>query len=248
MKIWDHLHYGASERIIGYYGLANIGLLCFITFVKLVDFVSRTERKDWSKPQNRKKLIFHLLLVAATASDLPMYCTFVLNNDYSLVSYSFHKLETAFLFSALSITISDWSSVLYNMKEYQRLPFLLRRVTLLSINLVYSAIALINFLFCYAAKDLEVYLDSPIYITALFFQIFISFVLTFFMLSAGIKLSWRIRLVADDYTSAWNTGAMDDNSMIRTLKGSHAANTSHQSAGLGPSHQQVREKERGVII
>jgi hypothetical protein len=242
VMLLDHSH-GASERVLGYYGLANIGLLCIITIVKLVDFICRIKVKEWKKPQNRKRILFHILLIAATASDLPMYCTFILENEYNLTSYSFHKLETLFLFSALTITISDWSNVLFDLKEYQRLPFLLRSWTLLSINLVYSAIALVNFLFCYVAKDLEVYLDSPIYTTSLFFQIFISFALTFFMLSAGLKLSWRIRLVADDYTN-WTTtttGVNDDihNTSI-ALKGSLVANTSSHSTGLGQSHQQVR--------
>eukprot|EP01034_Spumella_vulgaris_P021359 gene21359-27389_t len=55
-------------------------------------------------------------------------------------------------------------------------------------------ISLANFIVCYIpGSNMNEYLKSPLYITSIFFQIGVSFLLTAFMLSAGLKLSWRIQ-------------------------------------------------------
>jgi hypothetical protein len=63
----------------------------------------------------------------------------------------------------------------------------------MGINIVYFLIALINFIFCYTSADLGDYTDSPVYVTAIFVQIFMSILLTSFMLHAGLKLYSRIQ-------------------------------------------------------
>ena len=101
--------YDSEQRIIGYVGLVNIGILTMVSIYKTVEF---RYRSVLGKAAFTKKLIFHILLILTTLTDLPMYVEFIIANKYSLVSYSFHKLETAFLFTALSITIADWGHVL----------------------------------------------------------------------------------------------------------------------------------------
>lgn len=111
---------------------------------------------------------------------------------YTLATYSFHKFESTFLFAALSITISDWSAVLHDIHEYQFYSFLFGRATLVTINVVYFAISLANFVLCYSLSDLDTYTASPIYVCAIFFQIAMNMLLTCFMLHAGLKLYSRI--------------------------------------------------------
>lgn len=98
-----------------------------------------------------------------------------------------------FLFAALSITIHDWSSVLYDLHEYPIYTFLFRKLTLSILNSVYIIISLINFIFCYWTADLNDYTSNPIYLIGIFFQICMSMFLTCFMLHAGLKLYGRIQ-------------------------------------------------------
>lgn len=122
-----------------------------------------------------------------------MYVGFFLNGDYDLVSYSFHRLESSILFIAYSITISDWANVLYDLQEYPMISFLMRKYVLIILNTVNLLISLINFSICYVASDFNSYTSSSVYIIGIFIQIFMSFSLTCFMLSAGLKLRWRIQ-------------------------------------------------------
>lgn len=109
-----------------------------------------------------------------------------------MVTYSFHKLASTFLFAALSITISDWASVLRDINEYAVHGFLFRRATLISLNVVYITIAVVNFILCLVLKNLDAYLNSPLYTCAIFLQIIMNFLLTTMMLHAGLKLYARI--------------------------------------------------------
>ena len=143
-----------------------------------------------------KKLAFHILLFLATVVDIPLYITFITEQKYTLTSYSFHKFSSAFLFAAFSITISDWSAVLYDINEYELQPFLFRKATLVAINAMYTLVSLTNFIFCYTLKDFDSYTSSSLYIMGIFFQISVSLILTLFMLSAGLKLAWRIHGVS----------------------------------------------------
>lgn len=154
-------------------------------------------KQDYQKGVNyNKKLAFHLFLLFATVVDIPLYAAFITEHEYTLTTYSFHKFSSAFLFAAFSITISDWSTVLYDINEYELRPFLLRKATLIGINVVYTLVSLTNFIFCYTLSDFDSYTNSSLYIMGIFFQILVSLVLTLFMLSAGLKLAWRIHGVS----------------------------------------------------
>lgn len=135
-------------------------------------------------------------MLLAAVVDLPMYAEFISNQDYSLTTYSFHKVSSALLFGAFSITISDWAGVLYDINEYELQPFLLRKATLIGINVLYALVGLTNFIFCYTLSDFDSYTNSSLYIMGIVFQIAVSLILTLFMLSAGLKLAWRIHGVS----------------------------------------------------
>lgn len=132
----------------------------------------------------------------AAAVDIPLYVEFIIDQKYTLTSYSFHKVSSAFLFAAFSITISDWAGVLYDINEYDLQPFLLRKATLVGINVLYALVSLLNFIFCYTLNDFDSYTNSSLYILGIFFQITVSLLLTLFMLSSGLKLAWRIHGVS----------------------------------------------------
>lgn len=150
-------------------------------------------KEDYQKNVNfKKKLAFHLFLLFATVVDIPLYVAFITEHEYTLTTYSFHKFSSAFLFAAFSITLSDWSAVLYDINEYELRPFLLRKATLVGINVIYTLVSLTNFIFCYTLSDFDSYTNSILYIMGIFFQILVSLTLTLFMLSAGLKLAWRI--------------------------------------------------------
>ena len=144
-------------------------------------------------PSFLKKLFFHVMLLTASTVELPLYIGFLMDGRYTLVSYSFHKLESAALFTAFSITINDWAGVLYDIQEYELYPFILRKATLVTITFLYVLVSVMNFIFCYTLGDFNSYTNSMEYQVGLFFQIAVSVALTFFMLSSGLKLAWRIR-------------------------------------------------------
>lgn len=137
-------------------------------------------------------MLFHVLLMCTAFSDIPLYFGFIVTGGYTISTYSFHKLASTFLFAALSITIGDWASVLRDINEYAVHGFIFRRATLISLNLVYITISVINFILCLALKNLDEYLNSPMYTCAIFLQIIMNFLLTTMMLHAGLKLYSRI--------------------------------------------------------
>jgi len=125
-----------------------------------------------------------------------MYANLISSQDYTLTTYSFHKVSSALLFAGFSITISDWAGVLYDINEYELQPFLIRKATLVGINVLYALVSLTNFIFCYTLNDFDSYTNSGLYLMGIFFQIATSLILTLFMLSAGLKLAWRIHGVS----------------------------------------------------
>eukprot|EP01032_Pedospumella_encystans_P013871 gene13871-15948_t len=125
-----------------------------------------------------------------------MYVNLISSQDYTLTTYSFHKVSSALLFAGFSITISDWAGVLYDINEYELQPFLIRKATLIGINVLYALVSLTNFIFCYTLSDFDSYTNSGLYLMGIFFQIATSLILTLFMLSAGLKLAWRIHGVS----------------------------------------------------
>ncbi|KAJ1401649.1 hypothetical protein B484DRAFT_236736, partial [Ochromonadaceae sp. CCMP2298] len=195
---------GDNEIVgIGKIGVINIALLTSINIWRTFRFIAHT-RKTGNALDDAfyKKLSFHMLLLLASAVDMPMYVTFIVKGQYTLTSYSFHKFESASLFAAFSITLSDWAGVLYEIQEYQLFPFLLRWFTLVGINVVYSLISLLNFIFCYTIENVDAYTHSPLYILGIFFQISVALLLTLFMLHAGLKLAWRIQGVSGGLTAS----------------------------------------------
>ena len=142
---------------------------------------------------SRKKHAAYFLLLIANVCDLPMYASFFIDGDYVLGTYSFHKLEAAAVFGAFSLVISDWSAVLFEIREDSFAPFIFRSISLIAINILLSSISFINFIYCYSIDSLSSYADSEIYIAGLFIQIIAPFVLTCLMLHAGIKLYLRIQ-------------------------------------------------------
>lgn len=187
-----------SVELVGLIGLTNLGLLTCISLWRTIVLLQSAPASEWGKPSPdskafRKKLMLHVLLLLATATDLPMYASFVATDSYQVVTYAFHKLECAFIFSAYSITITDWSTALYEINEDSRVPFLLKRGIIWTINLLVIIIAGLNFIYCLAMNNLNTYTNTPIYIIGVVTQLLASFLLTCVMLHGGIKLSWRIR-------------------------------------------------------
>lgn len=142
----------------------------------------------------RKRIILQSLLVASVACDLPMYIAFVLTGDYTLVTYSFHKFSSALLFSAYSMTIYDWSAVLYDIKEIDHRPLFFRRNSLIGVTVLMFLISAVNFVYMYTTSGVNSYINSPLYVTNIFLQVVAGLFLTGMMLSAGVRLSIRYAL------------------------------------------------------
>jgi hypothetical protein len=140
-----------------------------------------------------KKHFIYFLLFFATICDIPMYVSFVTIRDYSLETYSFHKLVAATLFAAYSITLSDWAKVLHEIHEQSHNMYLLNQYTLLTVNCVFIGISLANFIYCFAMSDVSKYTQSLAYLSCEVFQIIAPLVLTLIMLLSGVKLTQRIR-------------------------------------------------------
>lgn len=188
--------------------------------------------RHWDNKPFRKKLLFHILLLLTVGFDLPMYILFCTTGEYVVAAYSFHRLQSMFLFGALSITISDWASVLHDIHEYDITHFLFRKVTLITINLIYVAISVINFVFCFSLSDLDAYIHSPVYVTAIFFQISVAVLLTAMMLHAGLKLYTRISGAAGTNTDSFNRST--NNPLTRSVgKDSQKTTSEGQKASPG---------------
>jgi hypothetical protein len=192
-SLWATTRTLPSLSKVGIVGLFNLGLLTMISLWRTVVLVRSASPKDWYVGSFRKKLLLHVLLFMATATDLPMYVSFIVVGEYSVGTYAFHKWECAYIFTAYSITITDWSAVLYEINEDSHTPFLLKRGIVWFVTISVIAIALLNFVFCLAMNNLNTYTQTPIYIMGIVVQMGASFLLTCVMLQGGIKLAWRIR-------------------------------------------------------
>ena len=183
-----------TNYAIGVIGLCHLTVLTTITLWRTVRFFSYCEKNLLSSYNFKKKMLFHILLLLATLFDIPMYISFIIYGEYTLILYSFHRFESALLFAAFSITIADWGALLFDIQEFKSLYlFLIRKASLVFLNTVYFFISIINFVFCYSLSDFDTYLNSPANITGIFIQIFVTLLLTCFMLHAGLKLSWRLK-------------------------------------------------------
>lgn len=144
----------------------------------------------------RKRIVLQLLLVVSVACDLPMYVSFVATGDYTIVSYSFHKFNSALLFAAYSMTIYDWSAVLYDIKEIDHRPLFFRRNSLIAITVLMFISSAVNFVYMYTTSGVDSYINSPLYVVNIFLQVASGMFLTGMMLSAGVRLSVRWGLCA----------------------------------------------------
>lgn len=197
----------ADYSSIGIMGFVSLFILFLVVLWKWVSFVleirayyalnsdgtSETNISDKIMGKIRKRNLFYFLLLMATASDIPMYVGFLRFHKYNITMYSFHKLQAAFLFGSYSLTISDWTTVLFEIKEDTLMPFLLRKASLLFLNLLFFIISIINFVYCYTTANLQAFLDSTIYEVDLMFMILTPLILTVIMLRSGVKLSVRIQ-------------------------------------------------------
>jgi hypothetical protein len=177
-------------RTIGYIGFINLTILLLITIYKFFYFLS--QQISYQPLIIRKKIIFYLLLIFSILVDIPMYITFIIYNKYILFTYSFHKLQSTLLLSAYSMTIYDWSNVLYDIHEIQFKPYILNKTLLIIINIIFILISLSNFIYCNVVTNIDSFTRSPIYITMIFLQISVELFLICLMLFSGIQLSRRI--------------------------------------------------------
>jgi hypothetical protein len=162
-----------------------------------------------------------------------MYISFISIGTYSLLTYSFHKLEPALLLGAYSMTISDWSSVLYDIQEMGHRPFLFRRGALIVINIIFASCSIATFIYCNAASDIDEFTHSPLYIVMIIMQIVTELTLTTMMLSAGIRLLRRIKGV---------TGILHN---VTSLSHASSASSSMKNSLLGQKISLLRRSAVG---
>ena len=133
---------------IGVTGFTNMILLSFVVIWRWIcHWLDRTGSDGNNKNSCKRHTTFFLLLFAPLC-DLPMYVSFYLIHKYDLYTFSFHKFKSAALFGAYSLTISDWNSVLFEIQEETRLPFLCRNGSLIATNIVLTVISLLKFAYC----------------------------------------------------------------------------------------------------
>lgn len=165
-----------------------------------------------------------------------MYISFVMIDYYGMVTYSFHKLEPAFLLGAYSMTISDWGSVLYDIQEMKHTPLIFRRGALIFINVLFSAVCISNFIYVNLSVDLDKFTKSPLYIAMIVLQIATELFLTLMMLSAGLRLSRRIRGVSGMLNTTTSSSSLHStllgarNQPVTCTAAGQGGNGSHQSS------------------
>lgn len=209
---------------IGIIGLINLPVLIVIIIWRSIRFWNINSPTD---SDYYKKMCFHIFLLLSPLSDIPMYSGFVVYNSYVIIFYAFHKFSLTFLFAAYSITIYDWSNLLRDIEKDSIHPFMISRklsstyffthYSLIGINVIFFSITIVNFIYILAIHNLDEYLSSLVYKVGIFVQIAASFLLTCYMLYAGVKLYTRILGV---------TGAIDANrfagpNISRALSASH---------------------------
>ena len=184
-------------KTVGTVGFSNLILLSCIIIWRWTKFYYETYISSESYTKNfrinLKKHANYALLLIASSCDLPMYVSFFEMQRYDLITFSFHKFQSAALFGAYSLIISDWNSVLYEIQEESFIPFMCRNGSLIAVNALLTVISIVNFAYCYSFPDIDTYANSKIYVLGVFIQIIAPLFLTISMLWAGLKLSWRIQ-------------------------------------------------------
>lgn len=182
-----------QSKEIGLVGLVNMSILTLIVLLATLWYIYGSDPEERSTSFYKKRVLLHVLLIAAVAVDLPMYTSFLAKGGYEQTTYSFHKLETAFMFGAYSIIVSEWCDTLYEIQEDTKMPFLFKKGTLIFGNIIVIVIGLLNFIWCLAARSLDDYISTPIYTIGIVCQLVSTMVLTVVLLHGGLKLSWRIQ-------------------------------------------------------
>lgn len=182
-----------QSKEIGLVGLANMSVLTLIVLLATLWYIYGSDPEERSTTFYKKRVLLHVLLIAAVAVDLPMYTSFLAKGGYEQATYAFHKLETAFMFGAYSIIVSEWCDTLYEIQEDAKMPFLFKKGTLLCGNVIVIIIGLLNFIWCLASRSLDDYVNTPIYTIGIVCQLVSTMVLTIVLLHGGLKLSWRIQ-------------------------------------------------------
>jgi hypothetical protein len=141
------------------------------------------------------KHCFYACLLCTPLFDMPMYFSFSIYNEYYLIPYSFHKLAPSARLAALSITISNWRKVLFDLEEYSYYPNLLGSAYLFGINVIVGIFSVINFALCYSSSSFSSFLHNPAYVTFCFVMIICPLFLTVLMLRAGLTLSYRLQVL-----------------------------------------------------
>lgn len=165
----------------------------YISLVTSTDYDSQSLHAASQTKSFRKQFLFHIFLLLASVCDIPMYVSFIMYHNYGVITYGFHKLESAFLLLAFSITISDWSKVLFDIREENMLPFAFRKVSLVAINVVSIVISLVDFISIIVYDDNDAFARTTVYLIGFIIQILAPLLLNVMMLHAGLKLSQRIR-------------------------------------------------------
>jgi hypothetical protein len=83
--------------------------------------------------------------------------------------------------------------VLYDLREYHRWPFLLRRMGLLLVNAIFIGLGLATFVCCFVYRSLSAFSNSTLYQVMYWVQVVCQIVVTSLMLHLGLKLSERIK-------------------------------------------------------
>jgi hypothetical protein len=207
---------GMDYVTIGIAGFTNLAVLACVVIYRWIVYWLETDKKT----KNIKRNCTFFLLLLTPMLDLPMYASFFLVQEYVLFTFGFHKLQSAAIFGAYSMTISDWNSVLFEIRDVEsvytnmRFTCLCRNnCSLIAINIILSIISIVNFAYCYSFPDLNTYANSKAYMLGVFIQIVAPLVLTLSMLWAGLKLSWRIQGASGSLRHA-----ITENSKLKELR------------------------------
>jgi hypothetical protein len=193
---------------IGISGLVHCVLLIAIIVWRTAAFVAHTPAHERSGKLFIKRLIFHCLLMLTIICDTPMYISFVTRHRYELETYAFHKLESAWLFMAFSVVVSDWLAVLYEIKEDTESWYFFKRLALIICNLMVTAISLANFGDCLKpGATIGSFVDSGVYQLGILSQLISVLLLTGVILQSGMKLAYRLRGATEGLRGSAVTGS-----------------------------------------
>ena len=182
---------------IGIAGLINCVLMMSIIMWRGACYVFYTARRERIGYTFWKRVVFHLLLLLAIVSDIPMYASFIQIERYELKTYAFHKLESGFMFIAYSVVVSDWLAVLRDINEDSEHAYICKWWALVLSNVAVITICLWNFIECFKQSGIVDFTQGPIYSMGVISQFASVLVLTVVILHSGLKLAYRLRTATE---------------------------------------------------